>query len=119
MTDDLQHLLQSSFLVRVPSIAADLIRDGMEPHTAITQAIGIAKEREDVLCLLMIAPQGYHQTETAATLAEWMCEHVYARAQSQTDLPVNPRWEACRAALGREPEGWEFINWIASRKGRG
>lgn len=27
----------------------------------------------------------------------------------------NPRWTACRAALGREPEGWEFINWIQAR----
>lgn len=27
----------------------------------------------------------------------------------------NPRWTVCRAALGREPEGWEFIVWIDAR----
>lgn len=27
----------------------------------------------------------------------------------------NPRWTACRAAMGREPRAWEFIIWINAR----
>lgn len=117
MTDDIQQALQSSLFQRVPAIAADLIRDGMEPHAAITQAIGLAKAREDALCLMMIEPQGYWQAEIREAIRACLCERVYARARGQAESPVNPRWLACAAALGREPEGWEFINWITSGKG--
>lgn len=27
----------------------------------------------------------------------------------------NRRWTLCRAAFGRKPEGWEFINWIQGK----
>lgn len=118
MTDGIQSILQSSFLARVPDIAADLICDGMEPHAAITQAISIAKAREEELCLMMIAPQGYRETEAADALREYLCARVYGRLHGASALPArNPRWEACAAALGREPAGWEFINWIRGQKG--
>lgn len=120
MADDIQSILQSSLFQRVPAIAADLIRDGMEPHAAITQAIGIAKEREDDLCLMMLAPQGHQQAETAALVQEYLCERVYGRLCGTSPPPArNPQWEACATALGREPEGWEFINWIRAQKGGG
>lgn len=30
-------------------------------------------------------------------------------------VPENPRWTACRKAIGREPECWEFSLWIQKR----
>ena len=118
MTDDISAILQSSLLQRVPAIAADLIHDGMDPHAAITQAIGMAKAQEDRLCLMMLAPQGYHETEAAALIQQGMCERVYTRLHGTTPPPArNPQWEACALAMGREPQGWEFINWIAKQKG--
>lgn len=121
MTDDIPSILHSSLFQRVPEIAADLIRGGMDPHAAITQAIGLAKDREDELCLLLIAPQSAVQTEAADAIRAAMCARVYARlrAAPHEPHPVNPQWAACVAALGREPEGWEFINWIAAQKGKG
>lgn len=119
MTEDIPDILRSSLFRRVPEIAADLIRDGMEPHAAITQAIGMAKAQEDRLCLMMLAPQGYHETEAADVIQQGMCERVYKRLRGATPPPArNPQWDACAVALGREPQGWEFINWIAEQKGK-
>ena len=118
MTDDIQSILQSSLLQRVPDIAADLVRSGLEPHAAITRAIGIAKAREDELCLMMLPPQNYHETEVTGALREYLCERVYKRLRgSGIAAQRNPQWEACAATLGREPQGWEFINWIAKQRG--
>lgn len=113
IASDVQKALQSSMLRRVPEIAAELVRGGMEPLDAVRQAIIQAKEREEALCLMMIAPEGY-QEDAVKELKRAICERVYHRLRALPPIepaPVNPRWVECEKALGHEPTAHEFIMW--------
>jgi hypothetical protein len=37
---------------------------------------------------------------------------TYAAAAVHYDSDTNPRWVACHAALGRAPQGYEYIIWV-------
>jgi hypothetical protein len=108
--NDIAWLIAHTFLARVP----ELVAGGM----SITEAISTAKAREDELCLMIIAPHGYWQEEAAKELRRQITEHVYQRLRTEPPGPVqiNPKWLACEKALGRTPQTWEFINWVAAQK---
>jgi hypothetical protein len=114
ITTDVEKALQSSMLQRVPDIAAELVRGGMEPTEAIKQAIIKAKEREEELCLMMIAPEGYWQQEAVKELKDAICTRVYNRLRAMPPTepaPINPKWIECENAIGHKPTAHEFIMW--------
>jgi hypothetical protein len=112
LTQDAVAALETSLFQRVPAIAADLIRGGMEPVAAITQAIADAKAHEDALCLMVLDPMGWQQEQAVAELKQYLCARVYRRLRGQsTPVSVNPRWAACEQALGYTPTNAEFTAW--------
>ena len=111
---DVEKALQSSMFQRVPEIAADFVRSGMEPTEAIRQAIIKAKAREDELCAVMAGGGSFYwEQEAVKALKDALCTRVYNRLRARPPVApsVNPRWAECERHLGRAPTTTEFLTW--------
>lgn len=98
-----QDLIASSFLARVPDIAADLVRNGAEPHAAITRAIETARTHEERLCLMMIAPElSYAESEAAERVQQTMCERLYRQFRAEM-AATNPDPAECPSTTEPRP----------------
>lgn len=73
---DVQQALATSFLQRVPDIAAALVREGMNEVMAVHEAISIAYEHEQALVWMVLAPTSAQRAD-ADLVRERMCARVY------------------------------------------